>query len=78
MSPEIHDTREALTDRQAEVLAFIAANIGMYGPTVRQIAAAIRVNNVTGVVGHLKALERKGYIKRHPGIARGIEVLHGN
>lgn len=67
-----------LTARQAEVLAFITANVGMYGPTVRQIAAAIGVNNVTGVVGHLKALEKKGYIRRTPNVARGIEVIRAN
>ena len=64
-----------LTARQAEVLEFIRANSGMYGPTIRQIAAAIGVNNVTGVVGHLRALEKKGYIRRRPGVTRGIEVI---
>lgn len=68
-------TRQPLTDRQAEVLAFIAANIGCYGPSIREIARHLQVRNVTGVVGHLEALERKGYIRRTPNVARGIEVL---
>lgn len=67
-----------LTARQAEVLEFIKANSAMYGPTIRQIAAAIGVNNVTGVVGHLEALQRKGYIRRRPGVARGIEVIRAD
>jgi repressor LexA len=67
-----------LTARQAEVLEFIRANSGMYGPTIRQIAAAIGVNNVTGVVGHLRALEKKGYIRRTPNVARGIEVIRAD
>ena len=67
-----------LTARQAEVLEFIRANSGMFGPTIRQIAAAIGVNNVTGVVGHLAALERKGYIRRRPNVARGIEVIRAD
>ena len=67
-----------LTARQAEVLEFIRANSGMYGPTIRQIAAAIGVNNVTGVVGHLRALEKKGFIRRRPNVARGIEVIRAD
>ena len=67
-----------LTARQAEVLEFIRANSGMFGPTIRQIAAAIGVNNVTGVVGHLRALEKKGYIRRRPNVARGIEVIRAD
>ena len=67
-----------LTARQAEVLEFIRANSGMYGPTIRQIAAAIGINNVTGVVGHLRALEKKGYIRRRPNVARGIEVIRAD
>lgn len=67
-----------LTARQSEVLEFIRANSGMFGPTIRQIAAAIGVNNVTGVVGHLRALEKKGYIRRRPNVARGIEVIRAD
>jgi repressor LexA len=63
------------TSRQAEVLAFIRANSHLYGPSIREIARHIGVNNVTGVVGHLKALERKGLIRRRPGVTRGIEVI---
>ena len=31
-----------------------------------------------GVTVHLKALERKGYLRMASGKPRGIEVLHGN
>ena len=68
-------SRQPLTDRQAEVLAIIKANGGFYGPSIREIAAQLQVRNVTGVVGHLDALERKGYIRRIPKVSRGIEVL---
>jgi repressor LexA len=67
-------TAEKVTARQAEVLAFIAANSGFYGPTVREIAASLGIKSPNGVVCHLDALERKGLIKRTPGIARGIEL----
>jgi len=76
MTTETETTsRQPLTDRQAEVLAFIEANVGFYGPSIREIAAHMQIRNVTGVVGHLDALERKGYIRRRAKISRGIEVL---
>ena len=66
---------EPLTKRQQEVLDFIAANSHLYGPTVREIAAALSISSPNGVVCHLKALERKGRIRRAPRRARGVEVL---
>jgi len=67
------DTQK-LTDRQQEVLDFIVANLHLYSPSVREIAAGIGVKSPNGVMCHLKALERKGAIVRHPKRARGIEV----
>lgn len=71
-------TQLPLTARQAEALAFIRANVGLYGPSVREIAKHMGINNVTGVVGHLRALEKKGYIRRRPNVARGIEVIRAD
>jgi SOS-response transcriptional repressor LexA len=65
----------ALTERQAEVLAFIEKNSGMYGPTVREIAAGLGIRSPNGVTGHLDALEKKGVIRRKPNCVRGIEVI---
>lgn len=67
--------QDKLTERQQEVYEFICKNAGFYGPTVREIAAALQISSPNGVVCHLKALERKGRIRRTPGISRGIEVL---
>lgn len=67
--------KERLTARQAEVLAFIKANVGMYGPTCREIAKAIGAKSPHAATVHLDALEKKGAIRRTPGKARGIEVL---
>lgn len=69
------DIRPALTPRQAEVLQFITENIAFYGPTVREIARTFSIASPNGVVCHLKALERKGYIRRTPRTGRGIEVI---
>jgi len=63
-----------LTPRQAEAVAFIKANSHLYGPTVREIAAAMGIASVNGVQGHLAALEKKGVVRRTPGVARGIEL----
>lgn len=67
-----------LTDRQREVLEFIRSNMAFFSPTVREIAAAMSIKSPNGVAAHLKALERKGYVRLANKKARGIEVLHGN
>ena len=64
-----------LTARQAEVLAFISENSAMFGPTIREIAAAFSFKSPNAVTVHLRALERKGKIRRRPHAARGIEVV---
>ncbi len=63
-----------LTDRQQEVLDFIKANMGLYGPTCREIAAAIGAKSPHAATVHLDALEKKGFIRRS-GKTRGIEVV---
>ena len=68
-------TERPMTARQEQVLEFIRQNSGLYGPTVREIALAFSIRSPNGVVCHLKALERKGLIKRTPHSSRGIEVV---
>jgi repressor LexA len=55
-----------LTDRQLEVLRFIAGQIEDrgYPPTIREIGEALDIRSTNGVNDHLKALERKGYLTR--------------
>jgi len=62
-----------LTARQQQVLDFIRANMGLYGPTCREIAAAIGAKSPHAATVHLDALEAKGFIRRS-GKTRGIEV----
>ncbi len=66
-----------LTERQGEVLAFIAVYLGEkgYPPTVREIREAFRLRSNRGVIDHLRALERKGYIRRNPRSSRAIELI---
>lgn len=72
---------EELTPRQNEVLQFLEGYLAQHGypPTVRDIAAHLRVSGTLGVSKHLTALERKGYIRRAPGNSRGISLVghHG-
>lgn len=64
-----------LTDRQRELLELVRSHSRLYGPTVRELCIATGINSPNGVACHLRALERKGYLRRTPGKARAIEVL---
>ncbi len=66
-----------LTTRQKEVLQAIARFImrNSYPPTIRELADLLKISTPRGVVKHLHALDMKGYIKRTPGVSRGIELI---
>jgi repressor LexA len=66
-----------LTDRQKEIYEFIREKIERrgYGPTVREIGLAFDIKSPNGVMCHLKALEKKGLIKREGFSARAIELI---
>src|SRR4051812_41799077 len=66
-----------LTDRQREVYEFIRDKIESrgYGPTVREIGLAFDIKSPNGVMCHLKALEKKGLIKREGFSARAIMLI---
>ncbi len=63
-----------LTDRQLEVLRFIAGQIEEcgYPPTIREIGEALDIRSTNGVNDHLKALERKGCLTRDPVKSRAL------
>ncbi len=65
---------EGLTDRQLEVLRFIAREIEErgYPPTIREIGEALEIRSTNGVNDHLKALERKGFLSRDPVKSRAL------
>jgi len=46
-----------------------------YPPTVRDIVSGCRISSTSVVDYNLSILEREGYIRRHSGISRGIELL---
>jgi repressor LexA len=57
---------EALTQRQKEILDFISASIMERGfpPTLREIGEHFQIRSTNGVNDHLKALEKKGHLRR--------------
>lgn len=63
-----------LTTRQQQVYDFIAAVIERDGfaPTLQEIAGHLGVRGNLGVLRHLEALEKKGYLRRTAGQSRGI------
>ena len=67
---------KALTDRQKAVLDWIVGFVREHGmpPTLREIGGAFGISS-PGVLGHLRALERKGYLKRGNLGARSLEVV---
>jgi repressor LexA len=69
---------QSLTARQLQVYQFIATYIDEqgYAPTLQEIAAHLKVRGNLGVLRHLEALEKKGYLRRTAGRSRGI-VLTG-
>ena len=65
-----------LTTRQDEIFGFIRAFIKErgYPPSVREIGEHFHIFP-RAAFDHLKALERKGYLKRRGSMSRGLEVL---
>ena len=68
-------TQPPLTAKQLAVLEFIRANTQAASPTSREIARHFGFASPHAVTVHLKALERKGFVRRIPGRSRNIEVL---
>ncbi|MCS7180469.1 MAG: transcriptional repressor LexA [bacterium] len=63
-----------LTEKQKKVFEFIKDYIAenRYPPTIKEIMEHFSFFSPTAVVSYLNALEKKGYIKRDKGKARGI------
>lgn len=67
---------QELTKRQKRILNYLKDEIGEgRAPSFRDIMREFRFRSIKAVSDHLHALEKKGYIRKNPGIARGIEIL---
>jgi repressor LexA len=65
---------QPLTDRQQAILDFIRASTKerRYPPTLREIGKHMGIRSTNGVSDHLRALERKGYLKREDMKSRAL------
>ena len=68
-------TPPPLTAKQKAVLEYIRTNTTAASPTSREIAAAFGWRSPHAATVHLKALEKKGKIRRLTGRSRNIEVI---
>jgi repressor LexA len=68
---------QSLTERQEEVLQFIAVFQEECGvpPTLREIAHHFKFRSPTAASDHLRALRRKGYLTYEPRLARYSRIL---
>lgn len=69
---------EQLTPRQQEVLEIVTQYVNEYGypPSLREIGKKLAVTGTLGVMKHLEALEKKGYLRRQEGSPRGISLCN--
>jgi repressor LexA len=69
--------RKKLTLRQQSIFDFIAHTIKHRGapPTIREIMDKFSISSTNGVRTTLAALEKKGHIRRHARLSRGIELV---
>ena len=72
--------QSALTQRQAQILDFIKTHIRSSGfsPTISEIQGQFSFKSPNAVQEHLKALERKGQIRRNRNQWRGLELMISN
>ena len=65
---------QTLTTRQQQVYTFIKKYLDSNGsaPTLREISTHIGTAGTVTAIGHVNALEKKGYLRRREGSSRGI------
>ncbi len=67
---------KTLSARQQKIIDFISRfyRERSYPPTIRDIVKGCGISSTSVADYNLKILENKGYIRRHAGISRGIEL----
>jgi len=65
-----------LPPRQQQTYDFICEYLDSHGyaPTLKEIANHLKINGNLGVLRHLDALEKKGFLRRTTGQSRGIVI----
>jgi len=69
---------QGMTKRQQQILDYITEWILEHGypPTIREIGEHMGIRSTNGVNDHLKALERKGYLKREGLKSRALRPIN--
>ena len=69
---------EILTERQRNILAYISSSINDRGfpPTLREIGEHFGIRSTNGVNDHLKALEKKGHLRREDLKSRAMRPVY--
>lgn len=75
----MNEPTDELTFRQRDIFDFIVDYARDFGcsPTVREIGDRFGITSPNGVQCHLRAMIRKGVIRRRENCARGIEIVNG-
>ena len=68
---------KVLSSRQKQIIDFLRNYLvdRGYPPSIRDIASGCGISSTSVVNYNLNILEREGYIRRHPEVSRGIELL---
>ena len=68
---------EPMTQKQTEIYNFLKSFVEekSFPPSVREICVAVGLKSTSTVHGHLKTLERKGYINRESTKTRALEII---
>ena len=76
--PDLDDSagNDSLTPRQRRVLEVIREWVERFGypPSVREIGEAVGLTSTSSVAHQLRALERKGYLRRDPNRPRAVGI----
>ncbi len=66
-----------LSEKQKSIIEFIQEFWSKrgYPPTIRDIMQGCQISSTSVVTYNLNILAREGYIRRHPDISRGIELV---
>ena len=66
-----------LSRRQQQIINFIRRFLGDrgYPPSIRDIVSGCGISSTSVVAYNLDVLKKEGYIRRHPDVSRGIELL---
>ncbi|WP_067547854.1 transcriptional repressor LexA [Nocardia crassostreae] len=75
-TPETSGAGADLTSRQRKVLEVIRESVSDrgYPPSIREIGDAAGLTSTSSVAHQLRALERKGYLRRDPNRPRAVDV----